>query len=152
MLAIDEYASKLVKLTNFTYKKVEETVQDETVTRHFKYQGADSMAVDASFEWQEDKSEIVGNYYLNGYYTSVIPVVKVKAPVAVDKVEADNMLFVADNVIYAQGAEIEVYDLMGRLIVTGDDMVAIENMNQNIFIVKTKYFDGQMFVTKIVNR
>ena len=152
LLATDEYASKLVKLTNFTYKKVEETVQDETVTRHFIYQGADSMAVDASFEWQEDKSEIVGNYYLNGYYTSVIPVVKVKAPVAVDKVEADNMLFVADNVIYAQGAEIEVYDLMGRLIVTGDDMVAIENMNQNIFIVKTKYFDGQMFVTKIVNR
>ena len=152
LLASDEFASKLVKLTNFTYKAVEEVVQDETVTRHFIYQGADSMAVDASFEWQEDKSEIVGNYYLNGYYTSVIPVVKAKNPVEVEQVVADNMLFVADNTIYAQGAEIEVYDVMGRLLATGRDVVAIENLNQNIFVVRTKYFDGQTFVTKIANR
>ena len=152
LLASDEYASKLVKLTDFTYKKVEEIVQDETVTRHFIYQGTDSMAVDASFEWQEDKSEIVGNYYLNGYYTSVIPVVKAKSPVAVDNIISDNTLFVANNVIYAQGAEIEVYDVMGRFIAAGVDVVSIENANQNIFVVKTKYVDGQSFVTKVANR
>jgi hypothetical protein len=152
LLSSDEYASKLVKLTDFTYKKVEEVVQDETVTRHFIYQGTDSMAVDASFEWQEDKSEIVGNYYLNGYYTSVIPVVKAKSPVAVDNIISDNTLFVANSAIYAQGAEIEVYDIMGRLITTGVDVVAIENVNQNIFVVRTKYFDGQVFITKVANR
>ena len=152
LLESDEYASKLVKLTNFTYKEVVEVVQDETVTRHFIYQGTDSMAVDASFKWQENKSEIVGNYYLNGYYTSVIPVVKAKSPVVVENLEADYALFVANNTIYAQGAEIEVYDVMGRLVAIGNDEVAIENLNQNIFVVRTKYFDGQVFVTKVANR
>ena len=152
LLDSDEYASKLVKLTNFAYKEVEEVVQDETVIRHFIYQGVDSMAVDASFKWQEDKSEIVGNYYLNGYYTSVIPVVKAKSPVVVENLEADYALFVANNTIYAQGAEIEVYDVMGRLVAIGNDEVAIENLNQNIFVVRTKYFDGQVFVTKVANR
>ena len=152
LLDSDEYASKLVKLTNFAYKEVEEVVQDETVIRHFIYQGVDSMAVDASFKWQEDKSEIVGNYYLNGYYTSVIPVVKAKNPVVVEQVEVDDMLFVVDNTIYAQGAEIEVYDVMGRLVATGRDEVIIADLNQNIFVVKTKYFDGQVFITKVANR
>jgi hypothetical protein len=152
LLASDEYASKLVKLTNFTYKEVEETVQDETVTRHFIYQGTDSMAVDASFEWQEDKSEIVGNYYLNGYYTSVIPVVKAKAPVAVESVKLDNTVFMTDNTIYAQGAEIEVYDIMGCRLAIGVDAVTIDNANQMVFVVRTKYADGQSFVTKVANR
>jgi len=152
LLASDEYASKLVKLTGFTYKAVEEIVQDETVMRHFIYQGADSMAVDASFEWQEDKSEIVGNYYLNGYYTSVIPVVKAKAPVAVESVIADNAVFMTNNTIYAQGAEIEVYDVMGRSLAVGVNAVTIENANQMVFVVKTKYVDGTVFVTKVANR
>lgn len=152
LLASDEYASKLVKLTGFTYKAVEEIVQDETVMRHFIYQGADSMAVDASFEWQEDKSEIVGNYYLNGYYTSVIPVVKAKAPVAVESVIADNAVFMTNNTIYAQGAEIEVYDVMGRSLAIGVDAVTIENASQMVFVVRTKYVDGTVFVTKVANR
>lgn len=152
LLASDEYASKLVKLTNFTYKEVEETVQDETVTRHFIYQGTDSMAVDASFKNQKNKSSIVGNYYFNGYYTSVIPQVKEKAPSAIEDVEADNSLYFTGNTLCAYGAEIEVYDLMGRLVVSGSDVVTLENLNQNIFVVRTKYFDGQVFVTKVANR
>ena len=152
LLASDEYASKLVKLTNFTYKEVEETVQDETVTRHFIYQGTDSMAVDASFKNQKNKSSIVGNYYLNGYYTSVIPQVKEKAPSATEDVETDNSLYFTGNTLCAYGAEIEVYDLMGRLVVSGSDVVTLENLNQNIFVVRTKYFDGQVFVTKVANR
>lgn len=152
LLASDEYASKLVKLTNFTYKEVEEVVQDVTVTRHFIYQGTDSMAVDASFKNQKNKSSIVGNYYLNGYYTSVIPQVKEKAPSAIEDVEADNSLYFTGNTLCAYGAEIEVYDLMGRLVVSGSDVVTLENLNQNIFVVRTKYFDGQVFVTKVANR
>ena len=77
LLASDKYASKLVKLTNFTYKEVDEIVQDETITRHFIYQGTDSMAVDASFKDQKNKSLIIGNYYLNGYYTSIIPTIEI---------------------------------------------------------------------------
>ncbi len=152
LVSSDEYASKLVKLTGFTYKAVEEIVQDETVMRHFIYQGADSMAVDASFELQEDKSEIVGNYYLNGYYTSVIPVVKAKAPVAVESVIADNAVFMTNSTIHAQGAEIEVYDVMGRILAIGVDAVTIENANQMVFVVRTRYADGKYFVTKVVNR
>jgi hypothetical protein len=30
--------------------------------------------------------------------------------------------------------------------------VGVEGMNQNIFVVRTKYFDGQVFVTKVANR
>ena len=151
LIASDEYASKLVKLTDFTYKAVEEVVQDETVMRHFIYQGTDSMAVDASFELQEDKSEIVGNYYLNGYYTSVIPVVKAGNPVVVDDVMTDNTVFVTNNTIYAQDAEIEVYDVMGRILAIGVNAVSIENASQMVFVVRTKYADGQVFVTKVAN-
>ena len=151
LLASDEYASKLVKLTDFTYKAVEEVVQDETVTRFFIYQGTDSIAVDASFEWQEDKSEIVGNYYLNGYYTSIIPTIEIKDIDAIEDIASDNILFIANDIIYAESAEIEVYDVMGRLIIAGHNAVAIENTNHNVFVVKTRYAGGQVYVTKIAN-
>jgi hypothetical protein len=41
---------------------------------------------------------------------------------------------------------------MGRLVATGRDEVIIADLNQNIFVVKTKYFDGQVFITKVANR
>jgi hypothetical protein len=151
LLATDEYASKYVKLTNFTYKAVEEIVQDETITRHYIYQGSDSMAVAASFAEQEDKSTIVGNYYLNGFYTSVIPAT-ITEIVDVENVVVDDALFVQGNTINAFGADIEVYDIMGRCVAVGVDVVVVENMNQSIFVVKTKYAEGDTFVTKVVIR
>lgn len=151
LLASDDYASKLVKLSDFTYKAVEGIVQDETITRHYIYQGSDSMAVAASFAEQEDKSSIVGNYYLNGFYTSIIPVTK-SENVAVENVAIDNDLFLVNNTIYAQGAEIEVYDVMGRRVAFGVNSVSVENVNQMVFVVRTKYLDGQVFVTKVTNR
>lgn len=151
LLATDEYASKLVKLTDFTYKEVEEIVQDETIIRHFIYQGTDSMAVAASFVDQEDKSYIIGNYYLNGFYTSIIPVTK-SISVDVENVALDNALYVMNNTIYAMGADIEVYDIMGRRVATGVDAVVLEGINQSIFVVKTKYAEGDTFVTKVVIR
>lgn len=152
LIASDEYASKLVKLSNLKYKVIEEVVQDETVLHHYIYQGNDSIAVDASFGSQEDKTSIVGNYYLNGYYTRVIPFDATSKPVSVDNLATDVTLFMQNGVIYAQGAEVEVYDVMGRLVAFGVDVVSVENNNQNIFIVKTKYSDGQVFVSKIANR
>ena len=41
---------------------------------------------------------------------------------------------------------------MGRFVASGVDAIEIEGMNQNIFVVRTKYFDGQVFVTKVANR
>ena len=151
LLENDDYASKLVKLSDFTYKAVEEIVQDETITRHYIYQGSDSMAVAASFAEQEDKSTIVGNYYLNGFYTSVIPAT-ITEIVDVENVVVDDALFVQGNTINAFGADIEVYDIMGRCVAVGVDVVLVENMNQSIFVVKTKYAEGDTFVTKVVIR
>ena len=75
-----------------------------------------------------------------------------KAPVAVESVKLDNTVFMTDNTIYAQGAEIEVYDIMGCRLAIGVDAVTIENANQMVFVVRTKYADGQSFVTKVANR
>ena len=151
LLASDDYASKLVKLSDFTYKAVEEIVQDETITRHYIYQGSDSMAVAASFAEQEDKSSIVGNYYLNGFYTSIIPVAK-SENVAVENVAVDDAIFVENHTIYAIGATIEVYDVVGRCVSVGEDAVVVDNMGQSIFVVKTQYANGDTFVTKVVIR
>ena len=151
LLASDDYASKLVKLSDFTYKAVEEIVQDETITRHYIYQGSDSMAVAASFAEQEDKSSIVGNYYLNGFYTSIIPVTKSEI-VAVENVAVDDAIFVENHTIYAIGATIEVYDVVGRCVSVGEDAVVVDNMGQSIFVVKTQYANGDTFVTKVVIR
>ena len=151
LIESDEYASKLVKLTDFTYKAVEEIVQDETIIRYYIYQGTDSMAVATSFAEQEDKSYIIGNYYLNGFYTSVIPVSK-PVLVAVDNISLDNNLYVVNNTVYATGANIEVYDIMGRCVACGVDAVVIDGMNQSVFVVKTKYDEESVFVTKVVIR
>ena len=109
------------------------------------------MAVDASFVEQEDKSTIVGNYYLNGFYTSVIPAT-ITEIVDVENVVVDDALFVQGNTINAFGADIEVYDIMGRCVAVAVDVVVVENMNQSIFVVKTKYAEGDTFVTKVVIR
>jgi hypothetical protein len=153
LLEGEEYVSKLVKLTNFTYKEVEEFVQDETVRRYFIYQGSDSIAVATSFANQEDKTTLVGNFYLNGFYTQVIPYDFEKATsVKVDNIEIDNKLFVQNNTLYAIGAEIEVYDITGRLLAKGANSVVLDNISVSaVLIVKTSY-DGTSFVTKVVNR
>ena len=69
-----------------------------------------------------------------------------------ETINPDDFTDIDSNVDNAENAEIEVYDVMGRLVAIGNDEVAIENLNQNIFVVRTKYFDGQVFVTKVANR
>ena len=57
-----------------------------------------------------------------------------------------------NNVVYAEGAAIEIYDVMGRMIASGVDNVAVDNINHSVIIVKTTYSDNLQFVTKLVNR
>ena len=46
----------------------------------------------------------------------------------------------------------EIYDVMGRMVASGVDFVNVENVKQSVFVVRTKYSDGQVFVTKVANR
>ena len=157
LLNNDNLASQVVTISDFTYKVVTEIVQTETIDRHYIYQDGDSIIVDESFGGLENASSINVIYYLNDFYSRLLPyegeVTEGSDEVAIDNnFVTDNTLFVLNNIIYAEGAEIEVYDVMGRFIASGIDAVGVEGMNQNIFVVRTKYFDGQVFVTKVANR
>ncbi len=157
LLNNDNLASQVVTISDFTYKVVTEIVQTETIDRHYIYQDGDSIIVDESFVGLENASSINVIYYLNDFYSRLLPyegeVTEGSDEVAIDNnFVTDNTLFVLNNIIYAEGAEIEVYDVMGRFIASGIDAVGVEGMNQNIFVVRTKYFDGQVFVTKVANR
>ena len=152
LLADDSYAAKVVRLSDFTYNVVVEVVQDVTVERHFIYQGTDSMAVSKTFVEQENKEELVGNYYLNGFYTQLLPIYSKEEGNDLENVVADANIFIKDNTIYANSAVVEVYDVMGRMIVKGENSVSIANTDQMIFVVKTIYADGSVFVTKLAKR
>ena len=69
-----------------------------------------------------------------------------------ENVASDNDVYVVNNTIYASGADIEVYDIMGRCVAVGVDAVLVENIGQSIFVVKTRYAEGDAFVTKVVIR
>ena len=72
--------------------------------------------------------------------------------VAVEDIVADNNLFIQNNIVSANGAMIEIYDVMGRLVISGVDEVNVANLNMSVMIVKTTYSDNSNFVTKLVNR
>ena len=150
LLQNDDLASYIVEISDFTIDTVTEVVQDVTVDRYYLYQGEDSIAVDPSFANVEDKSKLVAIYYLNGFYTRLIPYTG-RIGVSVDNVLVDNSLFVSNKIINAFGAQIEVYDIMGRFVAYGENTVNIEGVNQSVLVVRTKYTDGQIFVTKVLN-
>ena len=98
---------------------------------------------------------VTGVYYLSGVLTKLIPRSQadiVVDPIAVENVLVDNNLCVKNNVVYAEGAIIEVYDVMGRKIAFGVDNVVVDNINNSVIIVKTTYLNNLQFVTKLVNR
>ena len=68
-----------------------------------------------------------------------------------DQSKLNNNLFIDNNILYAEGAMIEIYDIMGRLIVKGDNSVDVALQCDDIMIVKTVYSDNKQFVTKLVN-
>ena len=150
LLQNEDLASSIVEISDFTLDTVTEVVQDVTVDRYYLYQGEDSIAVDPSFADVEDKSQLVAIYYLNGFYTRLIPYTG-RIGVPVEDVFVDNSLFISDNKLNALGAQIEVYDIMGRFVAYGENAVNIEGVNQSVLVVRTKYADGQIFVTKVLN-
>ena len=70
---------------------------------------------------------------------------------SLENIQADSNLFLSNNTIYADGATIEVYDIMGRLVAKGLNTIHLANNNNSIVIVKTIYNNSQ-FITKLVNR
>ena len=72
--------------------------------------------------------------------------------VDVENIVADNNLFVQNDVVYAEGAMIEVYDIMGRLVISADNLVDLSAFDETFVIVKTIYDNDVQFVTKLVVR
>ena len=148
LLSDEELASSVVRISDFTYDTVVEVVQDIVVENYYIHQGTDSIAVDSSFVTIKNDSIIDVIYCLNGFYTRLFPYTPEKI-VATNNVFVDNSLFVYNDVVYANNAYIEVYDLMGRLLASGLNAVFVDDI-ESVLIVRTKYSDGQTFVTKVV--
>ena len=47
---------------------------------------------------------------------------------------------------------IEVYDVMGRLIVVGSDWVNVSDLDGGVMLIKTIYANNAQFVTKLINK
>lgn len=156
----DSYASKLVKIKNVTYNSADKVMLNgEEIEKPTINQGKNWTIVSDEYEYAAEMGSVTGVYYLSGVLTKLIPrsqndivTTGYQKPVAIENVSADNNLFVKNNVVYAEGATIEVYDVMGRIIASGVDNVAIDNINNSVIIVKTTYFNNMQFVTKLVNR
>lgn len=152
----DSYASKLVKIKNVTYNSVNKVMLNgEEVEKPTINQGENWVVVADEYEYVVDMGSVIGVYYLSGVLTRLIPRSQddiVVDPITVENVLVDNNLFVRNNVVYADGAIIEVYDVMGRMIASGVDNVVVDNINNSVIIVKTIYLNDLRFVTKLVNR
>ncbi len=152
----DSYASTLVKIKNVTYNSVNKIMLNgEEVEKPTINQGENWVVVADEYEYVADMGSVTGVYYLSGVLTRLIPRSQadiVVDPIAVENVLVDNNLCVKNNVVYAEGAIIEVYDVMGRKIVFGVDNVVVDNINNSVIIVKTTYLNNLQFVTKLVNR
>ena len=150
------YASTLVKIKNVTYNSVNKIMLNgEEVEKPTINQGENWVVVADEYEYVADMGSVTGVYYLSGVLTKLIPRSQadiVVDPIAVENVLVDNNLCVKNNVVYAEGAIIEVYDVMGRKIAFGVDNVVVDNINNSVIIVKTTYLNNLQFVTKLVNR
>ena len=155
----DSYASQLVTIKNITYEPSSFVVLNgDTLSKPMIYQKNSWAIVSDKFEYEAEMGSVTGVYYLYGVMTQILPrtqsdiVVEGYDPnyVSLENIQADSNLFISDNTIYADGAMIEVYDIMGRLVVKGLNMIHLAN-NNHIVIVKTIYNNSQ-FVTKLVNR
>ncbi len=150
----DSYASQLVVIKNVTYKKENSVnLNGDELTKPMIYQNENWAIVSDEYQYNTDITSITGVYYLYGVMTKIIPRsqqdIVSPNPVDVENV-VDNNLFIDNNVLYAEGASIEVYDMMGRLIAKGDNSVDV-SLQYEIMIVKTVYSDNKQFISKLVN-
>lgn len=156
----DSYASKLITIKNVTYNSTNKVMLNgEEVEKITINQGKNLVIVTDEYEYAAEMGSVTGVYYLSGVLTKLIPrsqadivVVGYQKPVAVENVSVDNNLFVQNNVVYADGARIEVYDVMGRLLVMGNNFIDLSALNSSIIIVRTEYVNKAQFITKMVNK
>ncbi len=156
----DSYASKLITIKNVTYNSTNKVMLNgEEVEKTTINQGKNWVIVTDEYEYAAEMGSVTGVYYLSGVLTKLIPrsqadivVAGYQKPVAVENVSVDNNLFVQNNVVYADGARIEVYDVMGRLAAMGDNFVVLSALNSSIIIVRTEYVNKTQFITKMVNK
>ena len=157
----DSHASQLVTIKNVTYSVSNSVpLNGDVFTKPLIYQGNAWTIVSDKFEYASEMGSVTGVYYLYGVMTQIMPRTQSDIVVegydpdynSVDDVVVDDKLFVENGVVCAFGAMIEVYDVMGRIIASGVDMVNVENCATSVMIVKTKYADNAQFVTKLINR
>lgn len=151
----DSYASQLIKITNVTYEQDTIILSTEDKVLPIVRQGEAWSILADDYEYSSEMASVTGVYFLYSKLTNIIPRSQediVVEDVAIDNIVIDNNLFVHDGVVYAEGATIDVYDVMGRLIVSGVDMINVENINLSVMIIKTIYADDAQFVTKLICR
>ena len=116
-------------------------------------QNNDWTIVAEGYEYAEEMGSVTGVYYLSGVMTRIIP--RSQADIVVETIDnlenihIDSNLYLHSSTLYAQGANIEVYDIMGRIIASGNDRVALHNHTNSLIIVKTTYKNNQQYITKI---
>ena len=151
----DSYASQLITIKNVTYQKEVVILSTEDIELPIIRQGDSWSILADGYEYASEMASVTGVYFLYSKLTNIIPRSQediLIEEVAIDNVVVDNNLFVQNNIVYAKGAIIEVYDVMGRILVEGIDAVDVANVGSSVIIVKTTYFDNTQFVTKLVNR
>lgn len=153
----DSYASQLITFKDVTYQKEVVILSTEDKELPILSQGEDAWTILAEdYEYAPKMTSITGVYFLYSKLTRFIPRsqedIVFDNTVAVEDIVADNNLFIQNNIVSANGAMIEIYDVMGRLVISGVDEVNVANLNMSVMIVKTTYSDNSNFVTKLVNR
>lgn len=156
----DSYASQLVTIKDVKYNAAYEVnLNGEILEKPAIYQDENWLVVSSDYKYVSNLSSITGVYYLSGVLTKLIPrsqtdIIDENGGVvaSVGNVVSDNNLFVANNVVYAEGAQIEIYDIMGRMVAVGMNFVDLSVFNETIVIVKTTYDNDNQCVTKIVVR
>lgn len=154
----DSYASQLVKIKNITCQKEIVILSTEDKYLPIIRQGDSWAIVSNQYEYAAEMGSVTGVYFLYSKLTEIIPrsqediVVSGYEPVNVQNIEKDNNLFVQNNIVYANGATIDIYDVMGRLVTSGNNTVNVANLNQSVVIVKTTYSDNTQFITKLINK
>jgi hypothetical protein len=149
----DSYASQLVTIKDVKYKEETLILSTEDKLVPLIYQGDNWVIVSDAYEYGEEMTSVTGVYFLYSKLTCLIPRSQediVGDGLAVDDIVVDNSIFVNNKVLYAEGAQIAIYDAMGRLLAEGNDAVSLANITTSVIVVKTTYGDSQ-FVTKLIN-
>ncbi len=156
-------ASNLVRLKNVMIKQSAE--EDGVV--YYAVQGEDtvpinSMVDDIEYPLDTVVGALVGVVFQNQYNSTRLVVRSQddvqkeykddddKPEVAVELVETDTNVYVADGILVAENAQICLVDLAGRIVATGVNSIDMNNLSKQVYLAITMYGDGRNYVTKVV--